>query len=206
MKPSGNPLYTSEPTERLTGPTGMVRPERPHGEKASPKWLAGSPNRTEPVRDQIPGASRNGSTAGQPLVAKRHCHDDRPPIAAGGCEHRSPMSYAKPLPGSGAAEHTRCRMLRGDQSDGDEIIREMNSGIDVPERRTVPRPAHVGAPLLITVEEASELLRLGRTRTYDFIRCGAIQSVKVGRRRLVVRSSLDSFVQSLIAEQGELPA
>jgi excisionase family DNA binding protein len=56
------------------------------------------------------------------------------------------------------------------------------------------------------VEEASELLRLGRTRTYDFIRCGSIQSVKVGRRRLVVRSSLDSFVQGLIADQGELSA
>jgi excisionase family DNA binding protein len=56
------------------------------------------------------------------------------------------------------------------------------------------------------VEEASELLRLGRTRTYDFIRCGSIQGVMVGRRRLVVRSSLDPFVQSLIAEQGEWPA
>jgi excisionase family DNA binding protein len=97
-------------------------------------------------------------------------------------------------------------MLNGDQADSDEISRGVGPETDGRERRRVPRPAHVGAPLLITVEEASELLRLGRTHTYNFIRCGSIQSVKVGRRRLVVRSSLESFVQALIADQGELPS
>jgi excisionase family DNA binding protein len=55
--------------------------------------------------------------------------------------------------------------------------------------------------LLLSVEEAAELLRLGRTRTYELVMTRKIQSVKVGRRRLVVRNSVVDFVQTLLAEQ-----
>jgi excisionase family DNA binding protein len=55
--------------------------------------------------------------------------------------------------------------------------------------------------LLLSVEEAAELLRLGRTRTYELVMTRKIQSVKVGRRRLVVRTSLLDFVQTLLVEQ-----
>jgi excisionase family DNA binding protein len=55
--------------------------------------------------------------------------------------------------------------------------------------------------LLLSVEETAELLRLGRTRTYELVKTRKIQSVKVGRRRLVVRSSLLDFVQTLLVEQ-----
>jgi excisionase family DNA binding protein len=34
--------------------------------------------------------------------------------------------------------------------------------------------------LLLSVEEAAELLRLGRTRTYELVMTRKIQSVKVG--------------------------
>jgi len=51
------------------------------------------------------------------------------------------------------------------------------------------------------VEEAADQLRLGRTRTYELVKTRKIQSVKVGRRRLVVRSSLLDFVQTLLVEQ-----
>ena len=40
----------------------------------------------------------------------------------------------------------------------------------------------IGPPLLLSVEEASTLLRLGRTRTYQLVMAGRIQSVKIGRR------------------------
>ena len=56
--------------------------------------------------------------------------------------------------------------------------------------------------LLLSVEEAADQLRLGRTRTYELVKTRKIQSVKVGRRRLVVRSSLLDFVQTLLVEQG----
>jgi excisionase family DNA binding protein len=55
--------------------------------------------------------------------------------------------------------------------------------------------------LLLSVEEAADMIGLGRTRTYELVMTKKIQSVKVGRRRLVVRSSLAEFVQALLVEQ-----
>jgi excisionase family DNA binding protein len=55
--------------------------------------------------------------------------------------------------------------------------------------------------LLFSAEEAADVLRLGRTRTYELVMAKKIQSVKVGRRRLVVRTSLLGFVQKLLLEQ-----
>ena len=40
-----------------------------------------------------------------------------------------------------------------------------------------------------------------QTTTYELVMTKKIQSVKVGRRRLVVRSSLAEFVQALLVEQ-----
>ena len=57
--------------------------------------------------------------------------------------------------------------------------------------------------LLLTVEESAILLRLGRTQTYEMIMCGKIQSVKIGRRRLVVRNGLQNYVAGLLGEQDE---
>jgi excisionase family DNA binding protein len=55
--------------------------------------------------------------------------------------------------------------------------------------------------MLLSVEEAAGVLRLGRTRTCELVMTKKIQSVKVGRRRLVVRTSLLDFVQALLLEQ-----
>jgi excisionase family DNA binding protein len=55
--------------------------------------------------------------------------------------------------------------------------------------------------LLLSVEEAADVLRLARTRIYELVMTRKIQSVKVGRRRLVVRTSLLDFVQTLLLEQ-----
>lgn len=62
--------------------------------------------------------------------------------------------------------------------------------------------AATGLPLLLTVEEAASLLRLGRTRVYQLVMGGKIQSVKVGRRRLVVRQGLEEFVAQLVEDQA----
>lgn len=52
--------------------------------------------------------------------------------------------------------------------------------------------------LLVTVEEASELLGIGRTGAYELVMRGVIPSVKIGRRRLVVRAALAEYVQQLL--------
>ena len=59
------------------------------------------------------------------------------------------------------------------------------------------RPPDAGPALLISVEEAAGLLRIGRTRCYQLIMAQRIRSVKVGKRRLVVRSGLEDFVSEL---------
>ena len=63
------------------------------------------------------------------------------------------------------------------------------------------REHHPGLSVLLTVEEAAELLRLGRTTTFELVMRGDIQSVKIGRRRLVIRDGLDHYVAELLASQ-----
>jgi len=58
-----------------------------------------------------------------------------------------------------------------------------------------------GYPMLVTVEEAAGLLRIGRTTTYELVMSGKIQSVKVGRRRLVVRDGIRDYVDELLRTQ-----
>jgi excisionase family DNA binding protein len=55
--------------------------------------------------------------------------------------------------------------------------------------------------LLVSVEQAAALLGIGRTRFFDLVMSHAVTSVKIGRRRLIVRSSLSLFVQRLVTDQ-----
>lgn len=55
--------------------------------------------------------------------------------------------------------------------------------------------------LLMTIEEAAETLRLGRTFTYGLVMDGKLQSIKIGRRRLVMRTSLKEFIDRTAADQ-----
>ncbi|MFI5035408.1 MAG: helix-turn-helix domain-containing protein [Acidimicrobiales bacterium] len=59
----------------------------------------------------------------------------------------------------------------------------------------------IGVSPLLTIEEAAQLLRIGRTQTYGLVMGGAIRSIKIGRRRLVLRAGLDEFIQRLVEEQ-----
>ncbi len=60
--------------------------------------------------------------------------------------------------------------------------------------------------LLLTIDQASELLA-GLTRSYIYaalITPGILKSVKIGRRRLIRRDSLEAYVASLSDEQGSI--
>lgn len=59
-------------------------------------------------------------------------------------------------------------------------------------------PAH----LLFTTEEAAAQLGIGITKTKSLIRTGEIHSVKVGRLRRIVRTSLEEYIQRLYLEQN----
>jgi len=51
-------------------------------------------------------------------------------------------------------------------------------------------------PVTVTVENALKLSGLGRTKLYELINQGKIKTINVGRRRLVVFSSLEEMVNA----------
>lgn len=54
-----------------------------------------------------------------------------------------------------------------------------------------------GTPLLLTPEVAAERLSCGRTKIYELLRSGELESVKVGRLRRVPVDALNAYVESL---------
>jgi excisionase family DNA binding protein len=52
--------------------------------------------------------------------------------------------------------------------------------------------------LMCTVEEAARLLGVSRTLTYRLIKDGQLLSIKIGKRRLVPMTSLESFIAEQI--------
>lgn len=57
-------------------------------------------------------------------------------------------------------------------------------------------------PVLVTVEEAARRLSIGRTAAYMLVLKGELQSVKIGRTRRVVVSSLEAYIQRLLEQEG----
>jgi excisionase family DNA binding protein len=55
----------------------------------------------------------------------------------------------------------------------------------------------VVVPVLYTVDEAVQALRLSRSALYELIRSGRLRSVKAGRRRLVPVEALAEYVATL---------
>ncbi|MFG1998312.1 helix-turn-helix domain-containing protein [Spirillospora sp. NPDC048911] len=53
--------------------------------------------------------------------------------------------------------------------------------------------------LLLTVEEAAQRLKIGRTQMYSLITSGEVQSVTIGRLRRVPAECLAAYVSGLLA-------
>lgn len=53
--------------------------------------------------------------------------------------------------------------------------------------------------ILLTPAEAADVLKIGRSKLYELIARGAINSVKLGRCRRFRRSDLDLFIRGLEA-------
>ncbi len=52
---------------------------------------------------------------------------------------------------------------------------------------------------LYRVEEAAQLLGVGRTRVFDLIKLGELRSVKIGGSRRIPAAVLDEYVERLLA-------
>jgi excisionase family DNA binding protein len=54
--------------------------------------------------------------------------------------------------------------------------------------------------LLLTVEEAAEVLTISRWKAFDLIRCRELRSVKIGGLRRVPRTAIDEYIARLVQE------
>jgi excisionase family DNA binding protein len=52
-------------------------------------------------------------------------------------------------------------------------------------------------PILLTINEACQALRIGRTALYAAIKSGALAAKKLGSRTLITSDELERFAQSL---------
>lgn len=59
-------------------------------------------------------------------------------------------------------------------------------------------------PLLLTANEAAEALAVGRSKIYELIMSGKLESVRIGGCRRIPREALDAFVSQL--RQGQHPS
>jgi excisionase family DNA binding protein len=62
---------------------------------------------------------------------------------------------------------------------------------------TQPVPARV----LLTVEDAAELLHIGKTKTYALVKSGEIESVLIGRLRRIHIDAINSYAVRLANQQ-----
>lgn len=68
---------------------------------------------------------------------------------------------------------------------------------EVPASRPMPQRK------LLTVEEAAELLNIGKTKTYALVKSGELKSVLIGRLRRIHIDAINEYAASLAAHQNE---
>lgn len=62
------------------------------------------------------------------------------------------------------------------------------------------------APILLTVDEAAERLRIGRSLVYALMKEGELESVRIGRLRRIPVDALPRFLRRLQAIQANADA
>ena len=55
-------------------------------------------------------------------------------------------------------------------------------------------------PLLISIMETGQTLGIGRSKTYELIQDGQLETVQIGKRRLVVKASVRALVERAASE------
>jgi excisionase family DNA binding protein len=55
----------------------------------------------------------------------------------------------------------------------------------------------LGSPLCVRTDRAMAMLGIGRTKLYELMATGELETISIGRRRLVLLASIDAFVERL---------
>jgi excisionase family DNA binding protein len=58
--------------------------------------------------------------------------------------------------------------------------------------------------LLLSPEEAGEVLNIGKSTIYDLIRLRLLTSIKIGKRRLIPADACRELVARMVADQEEV--
>ena len=59
-----------------------------------------------------------------------------------------------------------------------------------------------GTRLLYSVEEAAQLLGIGRTFMFELVAAGHVASFKIGKLRKISRRALDDYIAHLAEDEG----
>lgn len=63
-----------------------------------------------------------------------------------------------------------------------------------------PRPAAAfssSPPICVRVDQAMRLLDIGKTKLYELLASGDLEAIRIGRRTLVLRASIEELVDRL---------
>ena len=58
-----------------------------------------------------------------------------------------------------------------------------------------------GESLVLTIQEAAEILRIGRSAAYEAARTGELPVIQFGRRKLVPRAALEKLLMNAGEDQ-----
>lgn len=65
-----------------------------------------------------------------------------------------------------------------------------------------PPPTPNTTPIFVSIKEAAHLLNLSRSRVYELMDAGAIESTRIGRRRVIPTTALHDFAAKLQAQES----
>jgi len=57
--------------------------------------------------------------------------------------------------------------------------------------------------LLLTTQEAADIIGICRTRVYDLLRAGELESIRIGRSRRIPTAALEDFIARLRAQDND---
>lgn len=69
--------------------------------------------------------------------------------------------------------------------------------------RPIPPPPTTTAapPLVLTVEDAAQFLKVGRSTVYDLVRSGRLESITIGRLRRIRYAAVIAYLQQEVTGQ-----
>ncbi len=70
------------------------------------------------------------------------------------------------------------------------------------QQRTIQADRETPHKLLVSVEEAAQMLSIGRSLVYKLVLSQQVKSVKIGRTRRIPVFALETFIAQQVGQQG----